>query len=60
MVLKQDIRLEDQIGPCFTRADNGKMRASNESYAHKMNIIVILVYYMNPLIHAKNLEKNRS
>ena len=25
------------------RADNGKMRAANESYARKMNIIVILV-----------------
>ena len=27
---------------CFARADNGKMRAANESYALKMNIIVIL------------------
>ena len=26
----------------FARADNGKMRAANESYALKMNIIVIL------------------
>ena len=25
----------------FARADNGKMRAANESYALKMNIIVI-------------------
>ena len=27
---------------CFARADNGKMRAENESYALKMNIIIIL------------------
>ena len=27
---------------CFARADNGKMRAANECYALKMNIIVIL------------------
>ena len=27
----------------FARADNGKMRAANESYALKMNIIVILI-----------------
>ena len=26
----------------FARADNGKMRAANESYDLKMNIIVIL------------------
>ena len=26
---------------CFARAHNGKMRAANESYALKMNIIVI-------------------
>ena len=30
--------------PCFARADNGKMRAANESYTLKMNIIVILVH----------------
>ena len=30
-----------KLGPCFARADNGKMRAANESYALKMNIIVI-------------------
>ena len=30
-------------GPCFARADNGKMQAANESYALKMNIIVILL-----------------
>ena len=29
---------------CFARADNGKMLAANESYALKMNIIVILWY----------------
>ena len=29
----------------FTQADNDKMRATNESYALKMNIIVILVEY---------------
>ena len=27
---------------CFARADNGKMRAANESYALKMNTIVIM------------------
>ena len=29
------------IVSCFARADNGKMRAANEFYALKMNIIVI-------------------
>ena len=33
-----------KIGPSFARVDNGKMRAANESYAPKMNIIVILKY----------------
>ena len=31
-------------GVRFVRADNGKMRAANESYALKMNIIVILKF----------------
>ena len=30
---------------CFARADNGKMRAANLSYALKMNIIVILTNF---------------
>ena len=32
-----------KIGPCSARADNGKMPAANESYALKMNTIVIVV-----------------
>ena len=36
----REINSEDAFG-CFARADNGKMRAANESYALKMNIIVI-------------------
>ena len=31
----------------FARTDNGKMRAANESYALKMNIIIILAFLGN-------------
>ena len=39
---------------CFARADNGKMRAANESYALKMNIIVILKK-SNILLNSANM-----
>ena len=38
------------IGPCFARADNGRMRAANESYTLKMNIIVILEANIKPIL----------
>ena len=34
----------------FARADIGKMRAANESYALKMNIIVILTLFMSRVL----------
>ena len=55
-----------KIGPCFAQADNGKMRATNESYALKMNIIVILQnwgcysygsYRWSWLLHLSNQER---
>ena len=40
----------------FARADNGKMRAANESYALKMNIIVILHLIMEKPVGTDTVE----
>ena len=37
----------------FARADDGKMRAANESYALKMNIIVILSHKLSHQCHGE-------
>ena len=38
--MSDDINNVHFINNCFARADNGKMRAANESYALKMNILL--------------------